>query len=177
MRNRSFRLLLAVIPLVCLTWLATGCDEEKVGTGSCVSHEECGDYQACDMDTGACICVDDRGCGEGEFCNAAARCQALSGCRTNADCVTVEDDLCGSSFCDIGSNRCVGFCECDPEEGEVCCSLDSQCAYNEICEEFTGKCKSGCRSDGDCMPGYGCTDIAAGGGVGVCSSSCFKRRV
>jgi hypothetical protein len=148
---------------------ALGCEETKVGTGSCVSHDECGEYQACDMDTGACICVDDRGCGDGEFCNAAARCQALSGCRTNSDCLVVEDDLCGSSFCDITSNRCIGYCECDPEEDEVCCSLDSQCAYNEICEDFSGKCRSGCRSDGDCMPGYGCTDIQAGGGVGVCT--------
>ena len=169
-RFKTDRLFLKAFVLTLLVSVGgIGCETEKGSDGLCRVHEDCGEYQACDMDTGACICIDDRGCGDGEFCNTAARCQALSGCRTNADCLVIEDDLCGSSFCDIGTSRCVGYCECDPDEGETCCTQDTHCPFDQICDSFSGKCSDGCRSDGDCKPGSGCTDLTAGGGVGQCT--------
>jgi hypothetical protein len=153
------RLLLAALLLT----LAHACDCGQ--GGPCDDDADCDPegqgYRGCELESGLCICIDDRGCGDGEFCNAAGSCQAIAGCATNDDCGN-------SLFCDVTSSRCLSLTECG---GEDCCTIDSQCAYTFVCEPITKACIEGCRDDGDCLLGQGCV----GGGLGrlgLCGTAC-----
>jgi hypothetical protein len=136
-----------------------------VGDGTCTSDADCDTegkgFQACNLESGLCICKDDRGCGDGEFCNAVGSCQAIAGCADNADC--------GSAlFCDVTSSKCLSLTECG---GDQCCTLDNQCPFGFVCESVTKACVEGCRDDGDCILGQGCS----GGGLGQlghCGTAC-----
>lgn len=162
MRGRPMRVSFALLALL-LGGLAPSCD--CTGTGPCSTDSDCDPegqgYRSCNVDSGLCVCNDDRGCGDGEFCNAVGSCQVVAGC--------VSNDECGEQlFCDVTSSRCLSLTECS---GDRCCTLDSQCAYGEVCESLTKTCIDGCRDDGDCLLGQGCS----GGGLGrlgTCGTAC-----
>lgn len=153
----------------------SGC-ECGPGSGPCTDDASCDvsgeGFQACNLTDGFCICVDDRACGPNEFCNAAGRCQTVSGCGTNDDCGNTDSGL----FCDITSAQCLSLQECSPQEGQTCCSLDSQCAFREICDTLTLTCVPGCRDNGDCIIGEGC--VGAGfGRLGQCGRDCTDNNL
>lgn len=128
-------------------------------------------YRVCLVEQGICGCADERGCGTDEFCNALGRCQAKVGCTSNDDCEQdPEGSFCASQFCDTVTGQCKSNCECDPAEGQLCCSLDSHCAYGSICDVFAGRCVDGCRGDGDCRLGEGCVGAGLGGQLGQCAA-------
>lgn len=144
---------------------ASGCTK---AAGRCASDGDCDalhtglDHQRCALDSGQCLCVDDRACGPDELCNAAGRCQARSGCLTNADCGN-------GLFCDIGSGQCIADNACG--SGQSCCTLDSQCPFRQVCDTLTQACVDGCHDEADCLLGQGCV----GGGLGVlgqCGTAC-----
>jgi hypothetical protein len=140
-------------------------------SGPCTSDFECDatgqGFQACDLDSGLCVCKDDRACGPDEFCNAVGRCQTVSGCGTNDDCGGGDSGL----FCDVTTSQCLSLLECSPEQGQSCCSLDSQCPFRQICDTLTLTCVEGCRGNADCLIGEGCTG-AGFGALGVCGTRC-----
>ncbi|MBM4281870.1 MAG: hypothetical protein FJ137_14315 [Deltaproteobacteria bacterium] len=106
-------------------------------------------YLRCDVEQGLCLCTDDRGCGDGEECNALGRCQANSGCNTNDDCGA-------RLFCDVTTSQCLAVDECGPDDGERCCVLDSQCGFGSVCDTLSRKCTPGCRDTADCVLGAAC---------------------
>lgn len=144
-----------------------GCQGCDAGVqGRCESDEQCGDFRICDTSSGQCFCADDRGCDTDEFCNAAGRCQVQAGCFSNDDCIQ-DGTGCENQFCDVTTNNCISVCECDPDEGEVCCTLDSQCSFGQVCSVLERKCVPGCQDDGDCRLGEGCVKEQIGG-LGTC---------
>jgi hypothetical protein len=146
--------------------------------GKCENDGQCnvaleGDYRRCDTTTGECLCTDDRACG-GDTCNAAGRCQPKSGCFSNKECIT-DQQGCSNQFCDTRTNTCLSVCECDPDDDERCCTLDSHCAFGQICSTLERRCIPGCRDDGDCFIGAGCvkdTPTSIGQcAAGVCTAN------
>lgn len=137
--------------------------------GPCASDADCDPagqgFNACELESGLCVCKDDRGCGGGEFCNAVGRCQTIAGCFSNDDCG--GEGL----FCDITTSQCLSLQECNPRDGQTCCSVDSQCPFRQICDGLTLSCIPGCRDDADCVLGEGCTG-AGFGRVGQCGEAC-----
>jgi hypothetical protein len=113
-------------------------------------------YNYCDVANGVCLCKDSRGCGAGETCNPLGFCQSESGCNSNDECD--GDGL----FCDTTTSQCLSVKECDPNEDQLCCTLDSHCPFGNICTELEKKCEPGCRDEGDCNIGQACV----GGGLG-----------
>lgn len=122
-------------------FLSLGCPP-AAETGPCRNDKECGDYRFCDA--GLCLCADDRGCSQGESCNAAFQCQAVAGCRDNSDCQ-------GETFCDITSGLCIGADQC---------AIDLHCPFGNVCDAALTECVRGCREEGDCALGFAC--IGAG---------------
>jgi hypothetical protein len=119
-------------------------------------------YLRCDVAQGLCLCSDDRGCGDGELCNALGRCQADSGCNSN--------DECGANlFCDVTTSQCLSVDECGPAHGERCCVLDSQCGFGSVCDALSKKCVPGCRDNADCILGQACIR-SAGQALGQCAA-------
>jgi hypothetical protein len=116
----------------------------------------------CSVETGFCLCKDDRGCGAGETCNSLGRCQAESGCNSNADC---RDGF----FCDVTANQCLSQTDCGPVDDETCCVLDSQCGFNNVCDALRKKCVDGCRDDADCILGQACVR-GLGQPIGQCAA-------
>lgn len=149
--------------------VAAGCN--CGGPALCTTDAQCDatgeGFSACKLDEGICICTDDRGCGQDEFCNALGRCQTIAGCVTNEDCGDNGQGL----FCDITTSQCLSLQECNPAEGQTCCSLDSQCPFRQICDTLTLTCVDGCRDDGDCLIGEGCAG-AGFGRLGTCGTAC-----
>lgn len=146
---------------------AVGC-APQVSEAVCSDDAQCGEFRRCDVPTGECRCVDDRGCSDGEFCNAAGLCQPRTGCSSNADCDPGDGSTCSASFCDVNAAQCVNACVCEPAEGETCCALDGQCGFGQICNRLTQKCVEGCRSDGDCGLAAACIKNAPDAPVGAC---------
>lgn len=148
---------------------ASSCD--CGGPELCTSNAQCDatgqGFSACKLDEGICICTDDRGCGQDEFCNAVGRCQTIAGCETNEDCGASEQGL----FCDVTSSQCLSLQECGPNEGQSCCTLDSQCPFRQVCDKLTLKCVEGCRDDADCLIGEGCVGARLGN-LGQCGTAC-----
>jgi hypothetical protein len=144
----------------------------STGPKPCESDSECqaidGEFSRCNVDEGICECVDDRACGLGEICNASGRCQSLSGCVSNEQCVTGESDPCANQFCDILTSQCVSICECG--EDDDCCTIDSQCPFGAVCNTLERKCVPGCRADGDCRLGEGCIGAGLLGQLGECAA-------
>lgn len=148
----------------------------------CTDDRQCqsveGLYRVCLVETGLCGCVDERGCEEGEVCNALGRCQARVGCLSNDDCAQdPEGSFCGSQYCDTSTGQCKGNCDCDPDEGERCCTLDSHCGFGQVCNVFENRCIPGCRSDGDCFLGQGCVGAGLGGQLGQCDTRCTANNL
>ena len=114
----------------------------------------------CNLDSGRCDCVDERGCDPGEFCNALAHCQAELGCSSNAECRS-------GLFCDTTQSQCLAVQGCGVDAR--CCSLDSQCGFRSICDKLTTQCIPGCRDEGDCLLGETCVR-SLGQALGDCSS-------
>ncbi len=150
---------------------------DSVGACSCGPPDVCTTDSQCDATgqgynkcsiagptKGTCICADDRGCGgNGEFCNARGSCQAIVGCGNNEDCANTD------LFCDVTSSRCLSLTECD---GDTCCTQDSQCPFGSVCDPAVHQaCVPGCRDDGDCVLGLGCTSGGLGS-LGTCGSAC-----
>jgi hypothetical protein len=139
--------------------------------GGCTLDVQCDalgqGFNACKVDEGICICTDDRGCGQNEICNALGRCQTIAGCVTNDDCGANSEGL----FCDTTTSQCLSVQECNPQGSQTCCTLDSQCAFREICDRLTLTCVPGCRDDGDCLIGEGCQG-AGFGRIGECGDAC-----
>jgi hypothetical protein len=155
------------LPLFLLVLVLGGCREEKT---SCEQDTDCDPsgtlFLRCLVDEGICGCVDERGCGDGEVCNASGRCQAVSGCLSNDDCQSGQADRCANQFCDSVTGQCVGICECGSDE--TCCTQDGHCPFRQICNSFEGRCVEGCRGDGDCVLGEGCVGAGLAGQLGVC---------
>ena len=150
---------------------ALGANCEAPALSRCTSDLDCQSssaYLFCEVETGLCLCNDNRGCGDNEVCNGQGRCQAFSGCNSNADCCL--DDECEGLFCDVRTNQCLSVDECQPDEGEYCCTLDSQCPFGFICNTLDLRCTPGCRDDGDCLLGQGCVGGGLGGQIGQCES-------
>lgn len=144
--------------------------------GACEADENCGEFQRCDLQTGLCLCAENRACQQNEFCNDVGRCQPNTGCLVNEDCV-VSDDPTLNQFCDIKSGQCKAELGCDPLEGEVCCTLDSHCGFGQICNLIDGRCIPGCRDDGDCLLGQGCVTSGLGA-IGQCEAgSCTANNL
>lgn len=151
-----------------------------LGGGNCVSAGPCTDdaqcdatgegYTGCNLETGFCVCKDDRGCGENEVCNALGRCQTVAGCQSNDDC---GDGGGQDLFCDVVSAQCLSVQECNPAEGQRCCTLDDQCPYRQICDGLTLTCVEGCRDNADCLvlQGEGCVGASLGR-LGICADQC-----
>lgn len=104
-------------------------------------------FNICNLSDGTCLCTDDRGCGDGELCNALGRCQSDSGCNSNDECST-------GTFCDVTQSQCLAVDECG--SGATCCVLDSQCPFGQVCEGLGKKCTPGCRDEADCILGQAC---------------------
>jgi hypothetical protein len=156
---------------VVLGALAMGGGQCSNSPGRCTVDEDCGSpFRRCDVDTGYCGCITEEGCADDEFCNALGACQVRSGCVTNEDCTQVAGDVCASQFCNVKSGQCTPNCGCDAEAGEECCSLDSHCAFGQICEPLNERCVPGCRGDGDCRIGEGCIGLALNVRVGQCAA-------
>ncbi len=144
-----------------------GCTKSE---GPCESDPDCGEGFRCEVESGICLCAGDSVCDVFEFCNAAGFCQLRSGCVSNEDCLS-DGAGCEREFCDVNLGQCVSSCFCQPDEGEECCTEDTQCAFGEICASVDGKCREGCRSDGDCRLGEGC-EIDGFAPIGVCGGAC-----
>jgi hypothetical protein len=147
-----------------LAGLTTACPRAD----RCTADAECDAFrtglafQRCDIESGLCLCSDDRACGPDELCNAAGRCQARGGCVANDDCGA-------GLFCDIQTAQCLSVSVCGTQQR--CCTLDSQCAFGFVCDSLTQACVEGCRDEADCLLGQGCV----GGGfgrLGQCGSAC-----
>lgn len=170
------RILLSSAFLALLALLSSCASCEPQGPTRCTTDADCrideNDlYNICLTDLGVCGCSDDRGCGEQEFCNSLGRCQARVGCVSNADCFQdPEGSFCGSQYCDTTTGQCESNCICDPDPGQVCCSLDSHCPFGSICNALDHVCVPGCRTDGDCRLGEGCVGAGLGGQLGQCAA-------
>lgn len=160
------RLSLATVVVVGLVAAFSACDCGGPGVSQCVVDADCDPqgegFLSCNVDEGFCICLDDRGCGTGETCNALGRCQAESGCNSNSEC---RDGF----FCDTKSSQCLSVNECGPADGEQCCVLDSQCAFNFVCDSLAKKCTPGCRDEADCILGQACVR-SLGQPLGTCAA-------
>jgi hypothetical protein len=133
--------------------------------GPCTTDADCDPqgqgYRGCAVDTGLCVCRDDRGCGDGERCNTRGSCQVIAGCVNNDDCGAGQ-------FCDARDATCVPLDVCGDA---TCCAIDGQCPFGSVCEPITFRCVQGCRDEGDCRLGQGCE----GGGfgrLGTCGTRC-----
>ncbi len=158
--------------VVALGLLAAGACNCGGGAGPCTDDAQCDatgqGFSKCNQDQGICICVDSRACGPNEFCNGAGRCQAEAGCETNDDCGDGGDS---GLFCDITTSQCLSVQECNPQGGHVCCTLDDQCPFGQICNDVNRTCTDGCRDSGDCILGQGCAG-AGFGRLGTCGTAC-----
>ena len=154
--------------LVSLSWASCTCGGTQ---GKCTTDAECDatgqGFQKCSVAEGICICTDKRACSPNEFCNGAGRCQAESGCQTNDDCGAKGSGL----FCDTTTANCLSVQECNPTGDNKCCTLDDHCPFRQICDAVSRACVPGCRDNGDCIIGEGCS----GGGLGrlgTCGLTC-----
>lgn len=166
----SCRLLPLVWGLGSMLLLGSNCGPAPLER--CTQDADCqatSPYLRCEVESGLCLCSDDRGCGPNETCNAVGRCQANSGCASNADCCDGEA-VCDNFFCDVTTAQCLSVLECQPDEGELCCTLDSQCPFAHVCNTFDQRCIPGCRNDGDCILGDGCVGASLTGGLGQCEA-------
>jgi hypothetical protein len=154
------RLLLAVTTIACITD-ASGCVRE-----GCARDADCDatgeGYQRCDVAAGICLCTDDRGCGDGELCNALGRCQIIAGCADNTDCGA-------SQFCNVTSGNCVPTDVCGSDA--TCCTQDAHCPFGSVCNDVNQQCEAGCHDDGDCRLGVACVGASLGQ-IGFCDASC-----
>jgi len=166
MTERVHLLLVGLGVFVVLALSGANCNSGE--PGKCTNDFECGEFRACDTGSGECLCTDDRACNAGDTCNGAGRCQPKSGCFSNKDCKT-DGEGCENQFCDTIANTCISVCECSPESGETCCTLDSQCAFGEVCNRLGGVCVPGCNEDGDCRLGEGCVKETIGA-LGTCAA-------
>jgi hypothetical protein len=139
-----------------LAWLlgAARCQEEAAVR--CRTSVECGTFRECNVQTGQCLCSDNRACGAGEFCNNARTCQPLAGCTDNTDCEQLDPAL----ICDIKTGQC---------QDRGGCYQDSQCPLGNICELGLFRCVAGCRDEADCLLGSGCLRTPSDAPLGVCS--------
>lgn len=158
---------LRAVAVVVLGLIAlAGCDCGGPGPLQCTANEQCDPqgegFLVCDVAGGFCTCVDDRGCDPGEVCNTLGRCQAESGCNSNAEC---REGL----FCDVVANQCLSVNECQPGDGELCCVLDSQCPFDSFCDSLGKKCTPGCRDEADCILGKACVR-GLGQPIGQCAA-------
>jgi hypothetical protein len=140
----------------------------------CISDAECDvtkdGGRKCELSTGTCICANNKGCTAPETCNAAGRCQAQGGCLTNDDCGT-NGNANAQLFCDITTSECLAVDDCNPQQGQHCCVLDDECPFRQICDAVSRSCVPGCRDDGDCLIGEGCSG-ASFGHLGSCGTAC-----
>ena len=139
-----------------LALAGSGCPR---AAGQCAVDGDCDalhqGYRVCDVNAHQCRCVDDRGCGADERCNAFGDCQARAGCNTNDDC--------GSGLiCDVIGGNCLA---------SGLCVLDDQCPFGHICDQLAETCVAGCRDDADCLIGQGCAG-AGFGRLGQCGTTC-----
>ena len=106
-------------------------------------------FNICNVESGQCLCTDNRGCSAGEVCNAVGNCQIDSGCNDNSECNT-------GLFCDVTVSQCLAVDDCNPAAGQTCCVLDSQCGFNNVCDALARTCVPGCRDVADCILGQAC---------------------
>lgn len=170
----SFASLLSLASMVALLALG-GC---QTGTGTqttCTEDAQCNEAFGveggfkCYVEEGICGCdpedAANRACDSGEICNADGRCQARPGCITNDDCTEGEQS---SLFCDVSSGECKSAFECQVNDDDKCCTIDSHCPFGNVCNILEGgRCVPGCRTDGDCLLGQGCV-VEALGQLGQC---------
>lgn len=158
---RAAKSTFAAVSIACvviMVMVTPGCEPAR---GVCGSNAECDalgqGFNVCDVERAQCICLDDRGCGADELCNAAGKCQTRSGCLTNDDC---GEGL----FCDVLSGDCIAY-----EDGA--CTLDAHCGFGAVCDTLARSCVPGCRDDADCALEQGC--VGAGfGRLGSCGTAC-----
>lgn len=152
--------------------LLLGADCGGPALTKCTADADCqrsSQYLRCEVETGLCLCNDNRACGPNETCNPLGRCQAFAGCTANADCCGEGED-CTHLFCDTVTSQCLSVDECQPDQGETCCTLDSHCPFGNICNPLDQRCIPGCRDDGDCLLGQGCAGGGLGGRIGQCAA-------
>jgi len=128
------------------------------GETRCRTNLDCGAYKTCSVDTGACLCVDNRACGAGEFCNGKSLCQTVAGCQDNSDCELQSGGQ--RLICDVKAGLCQSADQCFD---------DSHCALGRICDPSTTACVEGCRDEADCVPGQGCIRETNDQVLGRCS--------
>lgn len=166
------------------------------GLGACVQSEDntCTRNSDCSDPNAQCVngrctveCVEDRDCLDGFSCQQGACTEQVRTCRTDDDCVFGEE--CQNGEC----VKVEGYCERngDCPDGYVCrgetstcipvgdnnsepeCTLNSDCASDEICED--GACvdapveEPDCQRDSDCPSGMRCAS-------GVCIDECAQDR-
>jgi len=153
--NHLKKILAVTAVLVAALGMSASSCELPIGgvVGGCRTAVDCSPFQECNA--GACRCVDNRGCGDGEFCNAVFKCQTIAGCQDNTDCEEQGADL----VC----NTKIG--QCDPRS---ICFDDSNCPLNKICSA-SGSCVDACMDEADCVPGAGCVREVGNEALGVCA--------
>ncbi len=171
--------------------LLLGCAGESGSDGDgpasgCQRDSECPAAEApckigrCEAD-GSCAIVDHVGasCDDGDVCTVGDRCDKgaclaggnICGCKTTADCTTLDDaNLCnGSMFCDLKQSP--SQCRINPATMVDCGSAGNTACKAQTCQPDTGKCALQPVTDGTpCDDGKVCTlgDACSGG---TCTSA------
>jgi len=179
--------------LACDDFLPCNGIETCVG-GECVAGEAivCDDavpctVDACDENTGLCIAVAvDDNCDDGNFCNGAETCDAVTDCQAGIPIACDDGVSCTDDSCDEGSDACAfepvhasgdddsfcngaetsdGLLSCQADDDFtradlVACTLDSCDEANDECDHAPddGVCGDGvlCNGDEVCDPIGGC---------------------
>ena len=152
------RRLLALCGLPALLLLGGSQCLPSQGVKACQSALDCGTFHTCDRASGKCLCTDNRGCGDGEFCNTTQHCQPIAGCSDNTDCELLSTVQ--VLICDVKSARCQAADQC---------FQDSHCSLNRRCDLGSNSCVDACADEADCALGFGCVRDTPNAPYGKCA--------
>jgi len=122
---------------------AEACVDDACSTGTAV---DCNDGVACTVDTcnesaDACDNTPDNGiCDDGQWCNGAETCDAVSGCQAGTTPCTDDGLFCnGTESCDEESDQCL-------HTGDPC--ADGNDCTDDLCIETIDTCRNLCNATG-----------------------------
>ncbi|MCP4445897.1 MAG: OmpA family protein [Myxococcales bacterium] len=132
----TFGRLGALLSLLCLGLVLTGCPDKKPKFPNCKTDKDCKDGQHC-FQKHCSECSEDSHCEEFETCDRGTCILGDGMCRTNDDCTAGQ--ICENNEC----NACESDSECGP---------DARCS-NGACLE-----RGSCNEDEDCADDEDCID-------------------